>query len=177
MTAQYRGDWFTLGSCRLGFDNEIEGLALADHAHGRAGPRLDGLHAGVEVRHFGIKRGMLLPVSAPFHCPLMQPAADAMAEALAKTPPSALRVPLFANVTAAMVGDAAEVEDVGTFVEESEGVVERGFRVEVLAAVGEGIGRDVDDAHEQSARAKREGASAEAPVEPGTWSEGHRSRV
>jgi [acyl-carrier-protein] S-malonyltransferase len=62
------------------------------------------------VKDFGIKRGMLLPVSAPFHCPLMQPAADAMAEALAKTPPAALRVPIFANVTAAMVGDAAEVQ-------------------------------------------------------------------
>jgi [acyl-carrier-protein] S-malonyltransferase len=62
------------------------------------------------VKDFGIKRGMLLPVSAPFHCPLMQPAADAMAEALAKTPPAALRVPIFANVTAARVGDAAEVQ-------------------------------------------------------------------
>jgi [acyl-carrier-protein] S-malonyltransferase len=62
------------------------------------------------VKDFGIKRGMLLPVSAPFHCPLMQPAADAMAEALSRTPPAALRVPLFANVTASMVGDAAEVQ-------------------------------------------------------------------
>ncbi|MET0587437.1 MAG: ACP S-malonyltransferase [Novosphingobium sp.] len=62
------------------------------------------------VKDFGIKRGMLLPVSAPFHCPLMQPAAEAMAEALGKTPPAALRVPLFANVTAAMVGEAAEVQ-------------------------------------------------------------------
>src|SRR3546814_11499655 len=42
------------------------------------------------VKDFGIKRGVLLPVSAPFHCPLMQPAADAMAEALAANPPAAL---------------------------------------------------------------------------------------
>ena len=62
------------------------------------------------VKDHGIKRGVALPVSAPFHCPLMQPAADAMAEALAKTPPSALRVPLFANVTAAVVSDPAEVQ-------------------------------------------------------------------
>ena len=61
------------------------------------------------VKDFGIKRGMALPVSAPFHCPLMQPAADAMAEALERTPPGALRVALFANVTAAMVTDPAEV--------------------------------------------------------------------
>jgi [acyl-carrier-protein] S-malonyltransferase len=56
-----------------------------------------------------VRRAVPLPVSAPFHCALMQPAADAMAEALAKTPPGALRVPLFANVTAAMVSDPAEV--------------------------------------------------------------------
>jgi len=76
---------------------------------------LSGHRAAIEraialVKDFGIKRGMLLPVSAPFHCPLMQPAADAMAEALANTPPAALRLPLFANVTAAMVGDPAEVQ-------------------------------------------------------------------
>ncbi len=62
------------------------------------------------VKEFEIKRGVLLPVSAPFHCPLMQPAAEAMAEALGKTPPGALRVPLYANVTAAMVTDPAEVQ-------------------------------------------------------------------
>ena len=62
------------------------------------------------VKEFEIKRGVLLPVSAPFHCPLMQPAAEAMAEALSKTPPGALHVPLYANVTAAMVTDPAEVQ-------------------------------------------------------------------
>ncbi|MES2494256.1 MAG: ACP S-malonyltransferase [Pseudomonadota bacterium] len=62
------------------------------------------------VKEFGIKRGVLLPVSAPFHCPLMQPAADAMAEALGRTPPGALRVPVFANVTAAISSDPAEVQ-------------------------------------------------------------------
>jgi len=62
------------------------------------------------VKDFGIKRGVLLPVSAPFHCPLMQPAADAMADALGQTPPSALRLPVFANVTASAVSDPAEVQ-------------------------------------------------------------------
>ncbi|OYU35620.1 ACP S-malonyltransferase [Novosphingobium sp. PASSN1] len=61
------------------------------------------------AKDHGIKRGMLLPVSAPFHCPLMQPAADAMAEALEHTPPGPLRVTLMANVTAAPVTDPAEV--------------------------------------------------------------------
>ena len=62
------------------------------------------------VKDFGIKRGMALPVSAPFHCPLMQPAADAMAEALENTPPGALRLPLFANVTAALASDPTEIQ-------------------------------------------------------------------
>jgi [acyl-carrier-protein] S-malonyltransferase len=62
-----------------------------------------------QAKDHGIKRGMALPVSAPFHCPLMQPAADAMAAALERTPPGSLRVALFANVTAAVVTDPAEV--------------------------------------------------------------------
>ena len=76
---------------------------------------LSGHKAAIEravamVKDFEIKRGVLLPVSAPFHCPLMQPAADAMAEALAATPPGPLTVPLFANVTASVVSDPAEVQ-------------------------------------------------------------------
>ena len=62
------------------------------------------------VKEFGIKRGVLLPVSAPFHCSLMQPAADAMAEALSRTLPGMLRVPVFANVTAALASEPADVQ-------------------------------------------------------------------
>ena len=58
---------------------------------------------------WGIKRGILLPVSAPFHCPLMQPAADRMAEALKQTAINAPFVPVFANVIAAPVSDADEI--------------------------------------------------------------------
>jgi [acyl-carrier-protein] S-malonyltransferase len=61
------------------------------------------------VKDFGIKRGVLLPVSAPFHCPLMQPAADAMAQAFVATPPRSLSVALYANVMAAPVTDPAEI--------------------------------------------------------------------
>ena len=60
------------------------------------------------VKEHGIKRGVLLPVSAPFHSSLMQPAADRMAEALAETPPGAMSLPIYANVTAAKVTDPAE---------------------------------------------------------------------
>ncbi|MFO1134722.1 MAG: ACP S-malonyltransferase [Rhodoblastus sp.] len=59
----------------------------------------------------GAKRAMLLAVSAPFHCALMQPAADAMAEALAKTNIVAPRVPVVANVVARAVSDPAEIRD------------------------------------------------------------------
>ena len=76
---------------------------------------LSGHKAAIEravamVKEFEIKRGVLLPVSAPFHCPLMQPAADAMAAALEATPPGALTVPLYANVTAAMVSDPSAIQ-------------------------------------------------------------------
>ena len=53
----------------------------------------------------GAKRAVMLPVSAPFHCALMQPAADAMAEALAGVSIAAPAVPLVANVRAEAVSD------------------------------------------------------------------------
>ncbi len=59
----------------------------------------------------GARRSIVLPVSAPFHCPLMAPAADAMAEALETTALSAPVVPLVANVTAAPVTDPDEIRD------------------------------------------------------------------
>ena len=57
----------------------------------------------------GIKRAILLPVSAPFHCALMQPAADAMAEALADVKMVAPCVPLVANVLATPVTDPEDI--------------------------------------------------------------------
>ncbi len=57
----------------------------------------------------GAKRAILLAVSAPFHCALMQPAADAMAEALSKVAMQAPVVPVVANVVAGPLGDPAEI--------------------------------------------------------------------
>lgn len=57
----------------------------------------------------GAKRALLLPVSAPFHCALMQPAAEAMAEALADVAIAAPAVPLVANVRAEAVSDPDEI--------------------------------------------------------------------
>jgi len=89
--------------CTVANDNDPSQVVLSGHAGAIE-------RAIARVKEHGIKRGMLLPVSAPFHCPLMQPAADAMAEALDKTPPGTPRLPLFANVTAAVVTDPAEVK-------------------------------------------------------------------
>lgn len=61
------------------------------------------------VKDHGIKRGVLLPVSAPFHCPLMQPAADAMEEALGKATINAPLLPVYANVLAAPIADPSEI--------------------------------------------------------------------
>jgi [acyl-carrier-protein] S-malonyltransferase len=75
---------------------------------------ISGARAAVEraidiARNKGVRRAMLLPVSAPFHCALMAPAAEAMAEALAATPPTSPVVPLVANVSAAKVTDPAQI--------------------------------------------------------------------
>lgn len=57
----------------------------------------------------GVKRSVMLPVSAPFHCALMQPAADAMEEALAKATIRQPAVPVIANVTAQPVSDPTTI--------------------------------------------------------------------
>jgi [acyl-carrier-protein] S-malonyltransferase len=57
----------------------------------------------------GAKRAMPLPVSAPFHCALMQPAADAMATALADVQVKSPKIPLVANVVATSIVDPAEI--------------------------------------------------------------------
>jgi [acyl-carrier-protein] S-malonyltransferase len=69
----------------------------------------------------GAKRGMLLPVSAPFHCPLMQPAADAMQEALEKVILSTPSVPLIANVLASEITNPADIKQ--RLVEQVTGMV------------------------------------------------------
>lgn len=89
--------------CTVANDNDPTQVVISGHREAIE-------RAVALVKDFGIKRGMLLPVSAPFHCPLMQPAADAMAEALGKTPPGPLRVPVFANVIAAAASEPAEVQ-------------------------------------------------------------------
>ena len=82
----------------------------------------------------GLRRAMPLPVSAPFHCRLMQPAADAMAEALAKVTMHPPKVPVIANVLAAPISDPAEIRK--RLVEQVTGTVRWRECVQAMAAAG-----------------------------------------
>ena len=82
----------------------------------------------------GVRRAMLLPVSAPFHCALMAPAAEAMAAALERTPPVLPVVPLIANVTAAKVTDPAEISRL--LVQQVTATVRWRESVETMIALG-----------------------------------------
>ncbi len=84
---------------------------------------------------FGARRAVLLPVSAPFHCALMQPAADAMAEALAEVEIKSPAVPLIANVVAGEITDPEEIRK--RLVEQVTGAVR--WRESVLYMAGAGV--------------------------------------
>ncbi len=87
--------------CQVANDNDPGQVVLSGHR--------EAIERAIALaKDHGIKRGILLPVSAPFHCTLMQPAADAMATALEKCPPRSFRLPLYANVTAAEVNEPAD---------------------------------------------------------------------
>ena len=88
----------------------------------------------------GAKRVLLLPVSAPFHCSLMAPAADVMAEALGKIEISAPAVPLVANVTAESVADPDTIRR--QLVEQVTGAVR--WRESVLYMKDKGVDRLVE---------------------------------
>ena len=89
-------------TCTVANDNDPSQVVISGHKGA-----ID--RAILLAKDHGIKRGILLPVSAPFHCPLMQPAADEMQSALATTNIQAPLVPLFANVTAAPVSDPTTI--------------------------------------------------------------------
>jgi [acyl-carrier-protein] S-malonyltransferase len=115
------------------------GVCAAANDNGGGQVVVSGEKAAVEraveiAKTRGAKRAMLLPVSAPFHCRLMQPAADAMAEALAKvvvTPPV---VPLVANVLARPISEPADI--VRYLVEQVTGTVRWRESVAFMAQAG-----------------------------------------
>jgi [acyl-carrier-protein] S-malonyltransferase len=83
----------------------------------------------------GVKRAMMLPVSAPFHCAMLQPAADAMAAALAKVAVKPPRVPVVANVLAQPISEPSMI--VRCLVEQVTGTVR--WRESVLFMVQAGV--------------------------------------
>ncbi|MBF0098622.1 MAG: ACP S-malonyltransferase [Magnetococcales bacterium] len=82
----------------------------------------------------GAKRCMMLAVSAPFHCPLMQPAAEAMAKALQQTAIADLSIPLIANVTAQEVSQGETIRRL--LVEQVTGAVQWEASVRRLVELG-----------------------------------------
>ncbi|MDP1837366.1 MAG: ACP S-malonyltransferase [Reyranella sp.] len=82
----------------------------------------------------GCKRGMLLPVSAPFHCSLMQPAADAMKAALEQVTLMPPRVPLIANVLASEISDPTAIKQ--RLVEQVTGLVRWRESVQYMKSTG-----------------------------------------
>lgn len=114
--------------CQAANDNDPAQVVVSGH---RAA-----VERAVEIaKAKGAKRAVLLPVSAPFHCALMQPAAEAMAEALAGVTLKAPAVPLVANVRAEAVTDPEAIR--ALLVEQVTGSVR--WRESVLWMAGQGI--------------------------------------
>ena len=119
--------------CEVANDNDPTQVVISGHA--------EAIDRAIELaKDHGIKRGIKLPVSAPFHCSLMEPAARRMEAALAETAPSAFTVPIFANVIASRVTDPAEEQRL--LVEQVTGRVR--WRESVIAMREAGIERFVE---------------------------------
>ncbi|WP_102109347.1 ACP S-malonyltransferase [Oceaniglobus roseus] len=114
--------------CAAANDNDPAQVVISGHAEavGRAVEMAKGR---------GAKRALLLPVSAPFHCALMAPAAEAMAEALGSVALAAPVVPVVSNVTAAPVSDPEEIRRL--LVAQITGAVR--WRESVAAMAGAGV--------------------------------------
>ena len=106
----------------------------------------------------GAKRAMLLPVSAPFHCALMQPAAEVMAEALSKVQVNAPVVPVVANVLAKPLSDPKEI--VEALVKQVTGTVRWRECVEYMSGAGVTTFYEVGAGKVLSGLVKRLAASA-----------------
>jgi [acyl-carrier-protein] S-malonyltransferase len=113
--------------CDVANDNEPTQVVLSGHK-----TAID--RVGEVGRKHGLRRALPLPVSAPFHCSLMQPAADAMAQALSTVAMKAPVVPVVCNVLAAPISDPAEIRR--RLVEQVTGTVRWRECVERMAADG-----------------------------------------
>ena len=89
--------------CAVANDNDPSQVVISGHK--------GAIDRAVEMaKDMGAKRAIILPVSAPFHCPLMQPAADAMAQRFEETSFAAPSVPVYANVTASAERDPETIQ-------------------------------------------------------------------
>ncbi len=119
--------------CTVANDNDPSQVVISGH-------RLAIERAVAMAKDLGAKRAVLLPVSAPFHCPLMQPAADAMDAALADARIAAPLVPVFANVDAVAIADPGAIRV--ALVQQVTGMVR--WRESVLAMVDAGVTQFVE---------------------------------
>ncbi len=114
--------------CTVANDNDPSQVVLSGHR--------GAIERALEIaKEMGAKRALLLPVSAPFHCPLMKPAADVMAEALAEVKMAVPAVPLYANVTASPTDDPDRIREL--LVEQVTGMVR--WRESVAAMFESGV--------------------------------------
>jgi [acyl-carrier-protein] S-malonyltransferase len=113
--------------CQVANDNDPTQIVLSGHK-----TAIDRV-AEIGKKH-GVRRAVPLPVSAPFHCALMQPAADAMAEALSRVTVNKPSVPLIANVLAAPISDPEDIKK--RLVEQVTGTVRWRESVAAMADAG-----------------------------------------
>jgi [acyl-carrier-protein] S-malonyltransferase len=113
--------------CQIANDNDPTQIVLSGHK--------TAIDRVAEIgKKYGVRRAVPLPVSAPFHCALMQPAADAMAEALGNVTINTPVVPVVANVLAAPISDPDEIKK--RLVEQVTGTVRWRESVAAMAAGG-----------------------------------------
>ena len=113
--------------CQVANDNEPAQVVLSGHK--------TAIDRVAEIgKPLGVRRAVILPVSAPFHCALMQPAADAMAEALSHVKVHKPVVPVVANVVATAISDPEEIKK--RLVEQVVGTVRWRECVAYMAANG-----------------------------------------
>ena len=113
--------------CTVANDNDPTQVVISGHK--------GAIDRAIEIaKEMGAKRALPLPVSAPFHCPLMQPAAEAMRDALGYVVVEAPVVPLYANVSALPETDADTIRN--QLVEQVTGMVRWRESIANMAAVG-----------------------------------------
>ncbi|WP_107498067.1 ACP S-malonyltransferase [Thalassobius sp. I31.1] len=113
--------------CQAANDNDPGQVVVSGHK--------EAVERAIEIaKGKGAKRAVLLPVSAPFHCALMQPAAEVMAEALSHVEINRPAVPLVANVRASVISDPATIRNL--LVEQVTGSVRWRESVAFMAAEG-----------------------------------------